>query len=228
MCAGDEQDDAVFESAVESQDKEQETSAPLGIQRQWWEIGFAKCISIAAATILLSFVPTSAKAVDVPSFDCRKASALTEKLICSDPDSDLQWLDGVMAEAYRLGLRQFPTEAAETLRQNQREWLVRRDKECGISADTHSKSEKESEQIRLCLIDHYQKRNRALRSLTFHGQAPSADDVLGILASARAAERPEVCPVSREFDLSHYEIMERGIPVCGFSVASKIRMEIGG
>jgi len=34
---------------------------------------------------------------------------------------------------------------------------------------------------------------------------PSADDVLALLAKARASERREVCPVSREFDLAYYE-----------------------
>jgi uncharacterized protein YecT (DUF1311 family) len=140
-----------------------------------------------------------------PSFACRGNLTLSEKLICTDPDLDLQWLDWTMAEHFKFFTEKvLSNDAAAVLRRDQIEWLALRDSSCGITAASHPRTESEREPFRRCLIDRYQKRNRALRALPIKGASPAADEVLAILNHARSIERSETCPTSREFNLDHY------------------------
>jgi uncharacterized protein len=72
----------------------------------------------------------------VPSFDCAKAPAVIEKLICSD--DDLSRADFQMAIAYNNALKSAPQDAGR-LKANQIAWLrskvlVCADRECLIAA----------------------------------------------------------------------------------------------
>lgn len=84
-----------------------------------------------------------------PSFDCAKASASIEHIICAN--ARLAWYDRHVAEAYRLKLSQVsqPNDA-EPLRQAQRDWLGTRLTQCKFDED--------------CLIKMYQARLKTLLS----------------------------------------------------------------
>jgi len=82
-----------------------------------------------------------------PSFDCVKASAPIEHIICSN--ARLAWYDRHVAEAYRAKLTTFdkPNEA-EAFRQTQRDWLAARVGQCKFDE--------------ACLISNYQARLKQL------------------------------------------------------------------
>lgn len=152
------------------------------------------------------FSNASAKEV-TPSFDCKAATAPAEKLICTDPDRDLQWLDRTMADQFNFRIKGvFSPEAADLLRRNQRDWLQKKDRACGITAATRPNSESERETLRRCLVQAYQRRNRAIMSLpnANASSSPTPDEVLAKLKQAEDSEHSEVCPVSRKFDVSNY------------------------
>lgn len=60
-----------------------------------------------------------------PSFDCSKARAWAEKVICSDPE--LAALDQELASAYRSARARHSDTRSDSLKQEQRAWLRRRD-----------------------------------------------------------------------------------------------------
>ena len=87
--------------------------------------------------------------VTAASFDCHKASSVTEKAICGD--KHLSQLDGEMGKAYK--------EASHHagVKQEQRSWIKRRDKQCGGNED--------------CLYDMTKKRISALKHRTPKGSS---------------------------------------------------------
>jgi uncharacterized protein len=65
---------------------------------------------------------------DGPSFDCGKAKAPIELLVCDDPE--LIRLDGLVGQAYASTLAE--SDAKETLTTEQRAWLASRFERCRI------------------------------------------------------------------------------------------------
>jgi uncharacterized protein YecT (DUF1311 family) len=82
----------------------------------------------------LALAPSWAQAQSSPSFDCRKASAPVEKLICSD--AKLSDLDRQMAESFRQALDKAPVADRAIILKRQNRWLQARANACGLdSAD---------------------------------------------------------------------------------------------
>ncbi len=64
-----------------------------------------------------------------PTFDCGNARLAVEKAICSDPE--LARLDRDIDDAYHAALDRLTPAAARQLRREQRDFIVRRNKEFG-------------------------------------------------------------------------------------------------
>ena len=67
--------------------------------------------------------------IELQSFDCKKASSLSEKTICGS--DELKVLDSKLAEVYKEKLAK--SEGAQILRNEQREWL-KKSGSCGGDA----------------------------------------------------------------------------------------------
>ncbi|WP_334185864.1 lysozyme inhibitor LprI family protein [Novosphingobium sp.] len=76
----------------------------------------------AATGLLASGVPASAAS---PSFDCRKASSRSEKMICANPQ--LATLDQQISVRYKALLAQLGGSAAERLKRDQQWFITGRD-----------------------------------------------------------------------------------------------------
>src|ERR1700761_2067045 len=63
-----------------------------------------------------------------PSFDCQKASTVTENIICSS--EDLSKLDRDVATLYRQTRDLIAGEDLQRLISEQRKWVAQRDREC--------------------------------------------------------------------------------------------------
>ncbi len=81
---------------------------------------------------LLFAAPFGANAADAPSFDCDKASGWTERLICSD--SGLAGLDRALADTFAARRKGLSGEPAQSLVQQQRDWLKVRSTACPVAA----------------------------------------------------------------------------------------------
>jgi uncharacterized protein len=77
------------------------------------------------------------------SFDCSKATAPVEKLVCSD--QELSADDEVIASLYKAGIAK--THSTPTLVQSQRQWIARRNA-CAANPTT----------MRSCVMDLYLER----------------------------------------------------------------------
>jgi len=64
------------------------------------------------------------------SYDCAKATKELDRAICYSPS--VAALDAQLGQAYRSRLQQLSPEKKQELQTQQREWLVRREKECTI------------------------------------------------------------------------------------------------
>lgn len=118
--------------------------------------------------------------VNAASFDCGKATAPVEKLICSDPK--LSKLDEALAGAYAAKREALAGEDdARGLVREQRAWLARRNNDCGILAKG-GVARSESGQESACLIDMYERRIVELSGAE-EGEASNA---------TAAARRPSV------------------------------------
>ena len=96
-----------------------------GIGRLGPGLGLGLAILIAVATVPAAADPTA-------SFDCTKARTITEKAICKE--DSLAWLDMQLNHLYT-DVRQLQDEGARlALRDEQRDWVARRDACGGVSA----------------------------------------------------------------------------------------------
>lgn len=89
----------------------------------------AALIILAAAIIVIS-----AATAHAASFDCRKASNTIEWTICGD--SRLNELDSHMGRLYRQALNA-PYLNRNSVRDDQRRWLRRRNRDCGAERDPY-------------------------------------------------------------------------------------------
>src|SRR5689334_15287420 len=90
----------------------------------------ARTAGLALLLVGMAMVPCGAQAQSNPSFDCRKATALVEKLICSD--AGLGDLDRQMAKAWRQAVAQTSAENRADLLRRQLDWLQDRAIGCGL------------------------------------------------------------------------------------------------
>lgn len=112
----------------------------------------------SVAVLLAATTPAGAE----PSFDCAKASAPVEKLICAD--QDLGDLDGELAKAYAIKRQSLSAEDAETLKLEQRQWLAQRNKKCGIGPKGVDPAQGDAAAIS-CLIRTYASRANRMNVL---------------------------------------------------------------
>lgn len=113
---------------------------------------------VAIAALLLT--TTTPALADGPSFDCDKAAAPAEHLICGD--SELVRLDALLGETY--GKRRAALAAAErkALLDQQRDWLKNRLQRCGIAAQGGEPEEQQRWAWAPCLAERYRERLAAL------------------------------------------------------------------
>lgn len=153
--------------------------------------------------IVAFIVVQNAAMANPPSFDCGKASAPIEILICGD--HDLKFIDGFLAEAYKIRMKALGPEAANALKENQQLWLRRREQDCAIPSRGQPLSADKRDSQETCLLELYQKRNRILFSLLTLNQNPSVNEVLENLASAEVNEDISRCSINKDIDLAGYE-----------------------
>lgn len=116
-----------------------------------------------------------------PSFDCAKARAPVEILICSD--TALASQDATMARNYKNLRSVWKGNLRKRLRKDQRRWVKTRDKGCRIGRKT-ALTEKNQPGFIKCLIGAYQKRNVVLKRRLAKGVAPKGpwrEPVTGML-----------------------------------------------
>jgi len=103
------------------------------------------CCSAGTITTRYRWSGTSFAAVgqpvnknDPPSFNCAKAATPVEVLICKDVE--LSFLDGQMANSYKMALKDASAERKEVIRRQQAEWFADYSRTCnaGLSeAERH-------------------------------------------------------------------------------------------
>jgi uncharacterized protein len=81
------------------------------------------------AAVALGWTPAPAEEA---SFDCLKATAPIEQLICSDPQ--LLTLDGALGDAFAADRQRLPEKDRAGALAQQRAWLAERLKQCGVPA----------------------------------------------------------------------------------------------
>ncbi len=108
------------------------------------------------------------------SFDCTKAAAPQEYLICSDPN--LAALDAALGEEYRNARAYAGSDASarDTLVRSQRNWLGARDAACAATYDDFASASAVAASIR-CLEQHTKNRVRELK-LYQRGSVGLGDD----------------------------------------------------
>lgn len=117
----------------------------------------------SALVCLMVLAARPAAAEDSPSFDCDKAAAPVEVLICGD--QDLSRLDARLAAAFKRRRDGLAEPARSLLLQEQRDWLKRRLQDCAIPAKADANSDADSPadwERALCLEKQYLKRLAAL------------------------------------------------------------------
>ena len=86
--------------------------------------------NIAVVSLLLLIGEPSA----LPPFDCSKAVAPDDVLICQD--GELTRLDARLGRVYVILRRILAAEASEHLKEDQRAWVFRRNAGCGVAPTT--------------------------------------------------------------------------------------------
>lgn len=123
-------------------------------------IGMRKLLwAMAVAAVLGGASPASAQGAD-PSFDCGKASAPIEVLICND--SELIALDGALGRAYAARRDGLSGAAREALLREQRQWLAARLARCRIPETKDALTLAERWSWAPCVADLYRARLQAL------------------------------------------------------------------
>ncbi|WP_321532794.1 alpha-2-macroglobulin family protein [uncultured Desulfuromonas sp.] len=88
-----------------------------------------------------------------PSFDCSKASHYVERVICRS--DELSQLDLELATLYKKVMKKLPDDVKKDVKQEQLEWLKKRNKDCSLPG-------KEAEK---CLAEYYRQRNEELSAM---------------------------------------------------------------
>ena len=130
---------------------------------------------LGASLGALAFAVAAAgvSAQEQPSFDCSKAQATVEVLICND--SELMRLDGALGAAYA-GRREAARGAArDALLRDQRQWLPQRLSRCDIPERTDALTLAQRCQWGPCLAEMYEQRLVALGAGRPGASAPPAE-----------------------------------------------------
>jgi uncharacterized protein len=85
--------------------------------------------SFALAALLLTAEPAAP-----PPFDCAKATAPDDMLICED--TGLTRLDDRLGRVYVILRQMLAEEASQRLKEDQRAWVFRRNAGCGVAPTT--------------------------------------------------------------------------------------------
>jgi uncharacterized protein len=110
-------------------------------------------LAIAALSLAAPSAPSTLEARPPgPSFDCAKARAIDEKLVCST--TDLSAMDRLVADAYSTALRHVPEKEGAELRAAQKKWLGSR-AGCVAASDDGAPGR---EKITTCLRREYARR----------------------------------------------------------------------
>ena len=115
------------------------------------------------AAVLLSALFTASATVasaQQASFDCLKAEAPVEQLICSDPE--LLTLDGELGQAFQTARQRVAGGQRDTLLTEQRAWLEERLSRCGVPARGTDIPDELRWHAAPCLADLYRSRLAAL------------------------------------------------------------------
>lgn len=115
-------------------------------------------VFVAAWALVLAGA-SSANAARQASFDCAKAAAPVELLICGD--DEMAALDREMGELYKSYRSTLSADGRKDLLQQQRKWLKGRLTQCGIPASGKINGGKRAE-ARDCLAELFRQRNIAL------------------------------------------------------------------
>lgn len=130
----------------------------------------------------LTFVRADAVVHARTSFDCAKASSAVEKALCAD--RDLASADRRLAAAYKATVKRAGA-AKDALVASQREWVARRDRDCGAPAQPSG-----------CLMAAYGRRLLALRAwpkAPFDGSGrPDVDVLATVLADDKTRDESGV------------------------------------
>ncbi len=86
-------------------------------------------VSVVAVALLLTGEPAMP-----PPFDCAKAVAPDDLLICED--SGLTRLDSRLGQVYVILRSMLAADASERLKEDQRAWVFRRNAGCGVAPTT--------------------------------------------------------------------------------------------
>ena len=164
-----------------------------------------KKIFILCSILILAFSQTPSHAASIASFDCKKASRSIEKLVCTDIELDLQWADRTLAQYYKEALGNMPDEAAQQLKQDQRAWLKTLGPECDIQPNSLPAKSADQEKLRLCLLDHYEKRNRKLLNISAQFKQNKNSSLPDVVKEIKSHETRGYCPISKDHDISYYE-----------------------
>lgn len=126
---------------------------------------FVSCVGLCSAVVALSGAAFAAS----PSFDCGRAGAPIERLICSS--DQLADLDGKLGAVFRDSREKLDEAARAASLAEQRRWLQSRLSQCHVPA-TGELPAPAADAARRCLTDLYQSRIAALQTPAKEAQAP--------------------------------------------------------
>jgi len=95
------------------------------------QVSQLKTFTLVAIRLMVASVVASVSIAvhgEPPSFDCNRASTVTEKAICAD--ADLSDLDGRLGQAFSDAIAVANDDQTKRLRADQRAWIGNRDKFC--------------------------------------------------------------------------------------------------
>lgn len=138
---------------------------------------------VLATAAILSLAATPARA-DGPSFNCDKAGAPAEHLICAD--GELIRLDALLGETYSKRRSATPEAQRKALLDQQREWLKSRLLRCGITSQGGEPDEQQKWAWAACLADRYRERLAVLGVTDPAAREPTASGYIHPLCLQRA------------------------------------------
>lgn len=147
-------------------------------------VSTAFCLFVSAWALVLAGA-SSANAARQASFDCAKARAPVELLICGD--DEMAALDREMADLYKSYRSTLSADGRKDLLQQQRAWLKDRLTQCGIPASGKIGDSKRVE-ARDCLAELFRQ-----RSDSFRGNSVAASNAAAAGKSVALAEGASSC-----------------------------------
>jgi uncharacterized protein YecT (DUF1311 family)/surface antigen len=144
---------------------------------------------LAADEVQVPVEPPALELVSVgtpASFDCRNASRLEEKLICSDAQAAAA--DAEMGRRFQTVHNSTNADKRGELQREQSEWLRLRRRECRITSTTTVTTREQAQQLIVCLMTQTNARATALQ--TRIAEAPAPPKVTEAPALPKVTEAP--------------------------------------